>query len=181
MEPVLDLVVGLLRLIPRRVRRRLYYVLPLAQQLRLGRFMILLMAGRRSHDRHGTARVKVGGQRARADVAEASTPSSARQRNLDAVVGLLEQTGIPYFCLPTKSMRSAVLVEDTYYPQVQQALMDGPVREGACAQPVNGQKSRWRRREKSDLSVFFPVVGQQGRWILGKRIRMRDPVLAAGR
>ncbi len=163
----------LYRVLPKEHRLRLLNLVPPQRRLWLVR-RLTRTPGRRSPaavgtrlrltDDHGAMRATV--------VAEAS-PTACWRRNLDAVVDVLENAGIGYFCLrPANDLTSGVAVGAADRERVLELLRSAPQLAGAVIRTGRVPEGKFRpaRRQVTVVQVFFPLTDPAATSVIGSEV-----------
>jgi hypothetical protein len=162
------LLLYLYRLLPGAFRLWLRTVVPTHWQLRLTR-RILRFPYRRTRGARSARPVRDGGRRVRARVSDDATPRSVRRDNLSLVARALEADGVPFFCLPRDTLRSAVAVPIHSRRTVLRRL-ERLRRSAVDAPPVVAILPGGRSQDEgSTVSVHTPVTDAAGSWVLGSQ------------
>ncbi|MEU4626207.1 stealth family protein [Actinoplanes sp. NPDC023801] len=162
-----------LRLAPWPVRRRIFEtvearVLPrVAPERRLGiaRTLMPLATTRPGRTEAATRRVRTPAGTLTARVDPAASPAEIRRHNLDRVVRALDEAGVDWFRVPTRSAtRTAVAVRESARAGVLRLLRDLIAGDHGSLLVV---RPGTRRRDPAVVGVCWPVTDPDGLLLLG--------------
>jgi hypothetical protein len=149
--------------------------IPSTTKLRVGRFLSSGTWRNREYPVGGRRPVVNGGKPVRALVVTDATPMGVRQRNLGLVVGALDAANIPYFCRPTDSLRSSVVVAVKFLDDAVAALRAGTtqhvVMEVHKLKRVDSSITAGLHLEPTQTTIrlYDAVTSATGTWTLGHR------------
>lgn len=159
--------------VPPGARRRLRALIPASRQLWLVRRLAPLKVPNRLVVQEGRTLAQDAGQLCPVVLSPAALPVEVRRANLDAVVRVLDDAGIPYVRVrPAAGFATTLVVaaglRDKTAALVREALGDRTVRwVSATSRPLKADARNDGRTQRSILAVFQAVAPPSGTLVLG--------------
>ncbi|MEU8244491.1 stealth family protein [Actinoplanes missouriensis] len=157
------------RLLPKDYRLKLVELLPPNRQLWLVRRLTRQRPLPKPAPAGSVVTVRDAGEAVRARVVPDMTPAVAWQQNLDAVIAVLERSGIEYFCLrPVNKLHSSVAVNWRDRERTLTALRGDSQLNGAQIRTGSINDEGFSAgRGKNGVQVYFPITSPYGTTVLG--------------
>ncbi|MBV1854959.1 stealth family protein [Catellatospora tritici] len=144
------------RLLPRPALRAAACRLPLRQRVRIAKLLVG-GSGKGRVRSHGVPAVAIPG----------ASPATAWHGNLQIVLGLLEDEGLDYFCVPHIDPRcSVVAVGVEHRAAVLRLLRGQPAAPGMVVRPMDGNGRRTSPQRCRVVQVYQAVTSPEGNALL---------------